>query len=138
MRKQHKKMRQTRLKKLSALIPEICEHASAQERLATEAERDSVKLKQVEYISEHIGNIYGGVISGVTEFGIYVRIDELNVEGLVHIKNLQDDYYEFDERIYALVGKRTHRKLQLGKRVKIKVHSVDTRRRTIDFLLVQA
>jgi len=136
LREQNKKMRQTRLKKLSALIPEICDHASTQERLATEAERDSIKLKQVEYISEHIGNIYGGVISGVTEFGIYVRIDELNVEGLVHIKNLQDDYYEFDERIYALVGKRTHRKLQLGKRVKIKVHSVDMRRRTIDFLLV--
>ncbi len=136
LRAQNKKMRQTRLKKLSTLIPAICDHASSQERMATEAERDSIKLKQVEYISEHIGNIYGGVISGVTEFGIYVRIDDLNVEGLVHIKNLQDDYYEFDERSYALIGKRTHRKLQLGKRVKIKVHSVDTRRRTIDFLLV--
>ncbi len=138
LRQQNKKMRQARLKALSALIPKICDHASTQERLATEAERDSIKLKQVEYISEHIGNIYSGVISGVTEFGIYVRIDDLNVEGLVHIKNLQDDYYEFDERIYALVGKRTHRKLQLGKRVRIKVHSVDRQRRTIDFLLVQA
>lgn len=136
-RQQGKKLRQARLKKLSAMIPAICERASAQERLATDAERDSIKLKQVEYISEHIGNVYGGVISGVTEFGIYVRIDDIGVEGLVHIKNLQDDFYEFDERIYALVGKRSHRKLQLGKRVKIKVHAVDMRRRTIDFLLVQ-
>ncbi|MCS6989778.1 MAG: ribonuclease R [Chloroherpetonaceae bacterium] len=137
LRQQGKRLRQTRLKKLRETIPAICEHASAQERLATDAERDSIKLKQVEYISEHIGNVYSGVISGVTEFGVYVRIDDIGVEGLVHIKNLQDDFYEFDERIYALVGKRSHRRLQLGKRVKIKVHGVDTRRRTIDFLLVQ-
>jgi ribonuclease R len=120
---------------LNALIPAICEHASEQERNATEAERDSIKLKQVEYISDHIGSLYTGIISGVTDFGIYVRLNDMGVEGLVHIKNMLDDYYEFDERTYSLVGKRTHRRYQLGQTVRIKVYAVDTKRRTIDFLL---
>ncbi len=136
LRKQRRKLSKPRLRKLSALIPAICEHASEQERNATEAERDSIKLKQVEYISDHIGNIYSGIISGVTDFGIYVRLNDMGVEGLVHIKNMTDDYYEFDERTYSLVGKRTHRRYQLGQTVRIKVQSVDTKRRTIDFLLV--
>lgn len=135
LRKHHRKLSKQRLKKLNALIPAICEHASEQERNATEAERDSIKLKQVEYISDHIGNVYTGVISGVTDFGIYVRLVDMGVEGMVHIKTMLDDYYEFDERTYSLVGKRFHRRYQLGQTVRIKVHAVDTKRRTIDFLL---
>ncbi len=136
LRQSQRKLSKPRLRKLNALIPAICEHASEQERNATEAERDSIKLKQVEYISDHIGNIYTGIISGVTDFGIYVRLNDMGVEGLVHIKNMSDDYYEFDERTYSLVGKRTHRRYQLGQTVRIKVYAVDTKRRTIDFLLV--
>ncbi len=135
LRQSQRKLSKPRLRKLNTLIPAICEHASEQERNATEAERDSVKLKQVEYISDHIGSLYTGIISGVTDFGIYVRLNDMGVEGLVHIKNMLDDYYEFDERTYSLVGKRTHRRYQLGQTVRIKVHAVDTKRRTIDFLL---
>ncbi|MDW8466233.1 MAG: S1 RNA-binding domain-containing protein [Chloroherpetonaceae bacterium] len=90
----------------------------------------------MEYISDHIGNVYTGVISGVTDFGIYVRLIDMGVEGMVHIKTMLDDYYEFDERTYSLVGKRFHRRYQLGQTVRVKVHAADTRRRTIDFLLV--
>ncbi len=136
LRKAEKKLAKPRLKKLRDLLPQICDHASEQERNATEAERDSIKLKQVEYISDHLGNDYNGIISGVTEFGIYVKLAETGIEGLVHIKNMQDDYYEFDERTYSLVGKRRHKRYQLGKDVRVKVHAVDAKRRTIDFLLV--
>ncbi|MDX2128216.1 MAG: ribonuclease R [Chloroherpetonaceae bacterium] len=138
LRKARKKLAKVRHARLLREIPEICKHSSDQERNATEAERDSIKLKQVEFISEHIGNTYPGVVSGVTEFGIYVKLDDMGVEGLIHIKNLLDDYYEFDERTYSLVGKRRQKRLQLGKRVQVKVHEVDPRRRTIDFLLVKS
>jgi ribonuclease R len=138
LREANKKLPAARLKKLRAAVPEICKHASEQERNATEAERDSIKLKQVEFISEHIGSIYDGTIAGVTEFGVYVKLDDIGIEGMVHIRNLQDDYYEFDERTFSMVGKRTHRRLQLGKRVTIKVQSVDMRRKTIDFVYVKS
>jgi ribonuclease R len=135
-RAEGKSVLKKRVQELQLSIPLICEQASMQEQKAAEAERDSIKLKQVEYIAEHIGKQFKGVISGVTEFGVYVRLTDIRIEGLVHIKNLKDDYYEFDERSYSLIGKRTHRRLQMGGAVKAQVQDTDVRRRTIDLILV--
>lgn len=134
-RKAHEKLSEKRQKFLWGIVPAICKNSSEQERNATEAERESIKLKQVEYIADHVGNMYDGIISGVTQFGIYVKLDELLIEGLVHIKNIGDDYYEFDEKTYALVGERKKRRLQMGQRVKVQVQGTDPKRKTIDFIL---
>ena len=131
-RKLKRKVLKKRLSKLNVLIPEMCEHASMQEQNAVEAERNSIKLKQTEYMADRIGEKFKGIISGVTEFGLYVRLIDTGVEGLVHIKNLLDDYYEFDEQSYSLVGKRTHRRFQMGSFLMVSVSHVDLRKRTID------
>lgn len=100
----------------------LCEHSSAMEQTAASAERASIKYKQVEFMSERIGNVYDGVISGVTEWGLYVEINENKCEGMVAMRDLGNDYYEFDEKNYCLIGRRHHRKFSLGDPVKIKVH----------------
>ncbi|ACF15076.1 ribonuclease R [Chloroherpeton thalassium ATCC 35110] len=136
-RKSRKKVPQKRIAELRSKIPLVCEQASAQEQNAAEAERDSIKLKQVEYMAGHIGAKFKGIISGVTEFGIFVRLVDIGSEGLVHIKNLLDDYYEFDQKTYSLVGKRTHRRLQIGSKLTVQVIDVDMRKRTIDLEIIK-
>lgn len=131
-RKLKRKVLKKRLTKLNIQVPEMCEHACLQEQNAVEAERNSIRLKQTEYMAERIGEKFKGIISGVTEFGLYVRLIDTGVEGLVHIKNLLDDYYEFDEHSYSLVGKRTHRRFQMGSFLMVSVSNVDLRKRTID------
>jgi ribonuclease R len=131
-RKLKRKVLKKRLGKLNVLVPEMCEHASLQEQNAVEAERNSIKFKQAEYMADRIGEKFKGIISGVTEFGLYVRLIDTGVEGLVHIKNLQDDYYEFDEQTYSLVGKRKHRRFQMSSFLMVSVSHVDLRKRTID------
>ncbi|MFW6201872.1 MAG: ribonuclease R [Gemmatimonadota bacterium] len=118
-------------------LPEIARHSSTRERIAVEAERDSVDLKKVEYMERHVGDEFSGTISGVTSFGFFVMIDELYVEGLVHISSLEDDYYVFLEEQYALVGEHTRRRFQLGEPVAVRVASVDREERKIDFMLVE-
>ncbi|RDD30772.1 ribonuclease R [Prosthecochloris sp. ZM] len=135
LRKSRKKEPLRRLKEIESKIVEICKIANEREKSAVEAERESIKLKQVEFMSAHIGNAYQGIISGATEYGIYVRIEDLAIEGLVHMKNLTDDYYEFDASSYSLVGKRRKRRFQIGQRIKIKIFKVDMQRRTIDLVL---
>ena len=134
-RKKRKKLSTGRLSEFSERISKVCQISNEREKLATEAERESVKLKQVEYMSAHIGKIYQGVISGATDYGIYVRMVDFAIEGLVHMRNLNDDYYEYDEASYSLIGKRKKRRLQVGQRLKVKVHEVDMTRRTIDLTL---
>ena len=85
----------------------MCDHSSKMERLAAEAERASVKYKQVEYMSDKTGKIFEGVISGVTEWGIYVEIIENQCEGMIHIRELADDFYEYDEENYCIKGRST-------------------------------
>jgi ribonuclease R len=120
------------------IVPEIAKSSSDAERTATEAERESIKMKQVEYIANHIGSEFTGIISGVTEFGIYVKMSEILIEGLVHIKSITDDFYIFDAENFRLVGKRSGKRLRLGDSVKVRVTGVNEQRRTIDLALVQS
>lgn len=114
---------------------ELCEHSSAMEQIAQNAERDSIKYKMVEFMADKIGNEYPAHISGITSYGIYCEIDENHCEGMVPMHDLDDDYYDFDERNYCLVGRRHHNKYQLGDPVKIKVARANVEKRQLDFTL---
>ncbi|MDP4278103.1 MAG: ribonuclease R, partial [Bacteroidota bacterium] len=113
----------------------LCKHSSDMEQLAAKAERDSVKYKMVEFMSERLGNSYDGVISGVTEWGIYVEINENKCEGMIPIRELDDDYYEFDEKNYCLRGRRKHKIYRLGDPVRIQVLKANLERKQLDFIL---
>ena len=115
----------------------LCEHSSAMEQLAAQAERASIKYKQVEYMSERIGNVYDGVISGVTEWGLYVEVNENKCEGMVPMRDLGNDYYEFDEKNYCLIGRKNHQKFSLGDNVKIKVARANLEKKQLDYILVE-
>ena len=114
-----------------------CKHSSEMEQLAANAERASIKYKQVEFLSDKLGEEYDGVISGVTEWGLYVEIDENKCEGLIPIRDLDDDYYEIDEKNYALVGRRTHRTYRLGDPVRIVIANANLEKKQLDFALVR-
>ncbi|MBR2638509.1 MAG: ribonuclease R [Bacteroidaceae bacterium] len=116
---------------------ELCEHCSAQEQVAANAERASIKYKQVEFMSEHIGEEYDAVISGVKEWGIYAEINENKCEGMIPIRALQDDYYEFDDANYCLVGRRKHRKYMIGDSVRIRIVRANLDRKQLDYELVE-
>ncbi len=135
LRKKRRKISPARLTELGDRIKQVCQISNEREKSAVEAERESIKLKQVEYMASHVGKVYAGVISGATDYGIYVRMVDFAIEGMVHMKNLTDDYYEYDEATYSLVGKRRKKRLQIGQRVKVKVHTVDMQRRTIDLAI---
>ncbi|MCZ4222360.1 ribonuclease R [Pedobacter rhodius] len=111
-------------------------HSSAMEKRAAEAERASIKYKQAEYLEENVGNIYQGIITGVTEWGMYVEIEENKCEGMVRLREISDDFYVLDEKNYCIVGQRKKKKYQLGDEVTIKVKKVDLAKRQIDFSLV--
>jgi len=114
-----------------------CEHCSEQERNAEEAERESVKLKQVEYVQEHIGDTFEGVVSGVTKFGVFVELTELLVEGLVHVRDMDDDYYVYDESTYTMRGENTGTAYRPGDSVTVEVTGADVDAREIDLLFVE-
>jgi ribonuclease R len=113
----------------------LCDHSSKMERLAAEAERASVKYKQVEYMSDKTGKIFEGVISGVTEWGIYVEIVENQCEGMIHIRELADDFYEYDEENYCIKGRSTGKVYTLGDRVNIVVVKADLQKKQLDYRL---
>ncbi len=115
---------------------DMCRHASEREQLATEAERASVKYKMTEFMEDKIGQIYDGTISGVTDWGLYVQIEPTKVEGMVALRDIKEDYFEFDEKNYCVIGKSTHQKFTLGDKVKIKVEKTDLEQKIIDFSLV--
>lgn len=117
-------------------LEDQCKHSSDMEQLAANAERASIKYKQVEYLNDHLGEVYEGVISGVTEWGLYVELDENKCEGLVPIRDLTDDYYDFDEKNYCLIGRRKNNRYQLGDKVKVKVARANLERKQLDFALV--
>lgn len=114
-----------------------CQHCSEREKAATEAERESVKLKQVEYIRRHVGDQFEGVISGVTKFGVFVELSEVLVEGMVHVRDLDDDYYEYDERTYRLVGRYTGKVYKLGDPVEVIVAAANVEKREVDFVFAE-
>ncbi|WP_299159508.1 ribonuclease R [uncultured Eudoraea sp.] len=115
---------------------ELCKHSSDMEGLASSAERDSIKYMQIKFMQDHKDQEFTGVISGVTEWGIYVEIIENKCEGMVRIRDIKDDYYTFDEREYAIIGERTHKKYQLGDTVRVMVKSTDLVKRHLDFSLL--
>jgi len=114
-----------------------CQHTSEMERRAVEAERASIKYKQVEFMQDKIGMEFEGVVSGLTEWGIYVEIVENKCEGMVSIKNIADDFYEFDEEEYMIVGRHTGRKFEIGDEVQIEVMNANLSRRQLDYRLVE-
>jgi ribonuclease R len=116
---------------------EACEHSSAQEKLAAEAERSSIKFKQVEFMQGSIGKEFEGIVSGVTEFGMFVEIVETKCEGMVRLADMDDDFYEVDTDNYRIVGKRNKRMITLGDSVQVLVKSTNLERRTIDLELVK-
>ncbi len=118
-------------------LSEMCRHSSDRERVATEAERETIKVMQVEYMKQHIGDEFEGIISGVMQYGIFVEINDLLVEGLLHVRDLNDDYYSYDERQYALIGEKRGHRYRLGDSVIVKVAKVNPERRQIDFVLAE-
>jgi len=116
---------------------ELCKHSSQMEKKAADAERSSVKYKQAEYLRDQVGNIFSGVISGVTEWGMYVEIIENKCEGMIRLRDISDDFYTLDEKNYAIIGQRKKKVYQLGDEVKIRVKNVDLTKKQIDFSLVQ-
>ena len=116
---------------------DMCEHCSAQEQVAANAERSSIKYKQVEFMSEHIGEEFDAVISGVTEWGLYTEINENKCEGMVPIRTLDDDYYEFDDANYCIVGRRHRRKFTIGDPVRIRIVRANLDRKQLDFELIK-
>ena len=130
------RMNEKRRMHYESILDEVAKQASQTERRAEEAERETVKLKKCEYMENHIGEEFEGVISGVTEWGFFVELPN-TVEGLVRVTDLTDDFYEFYEDSYELVGSATNRRYKLGQRVKVIVDSTDKVMRTIDFKLVQ-
>lgn len=116
---------------------EMCDHSSEMERRATEAERASIKYKQVEFMSDKIGQVFEGVISGVTEWGIYVELVENHCEGMIPVRELTDDFYNFDEENYCLIGRKSGRKFQLGDKLNVKIWRANLLKKQLDFLLAE-
>lgn len=116
----------------------LCEHSSAMEQLAASAERASIKYKQVEFMTEHLGQVYDGVISGVTEWGLYVELNENKCEGMIPVRDLDDDYYEFDEKNYCLRGRRKKHTYSLGDSITVKVARANLEKKQLDFALMES
>lgn len=121
----------------AAKYESLCEHCSAQEQVASNAERASIKYKQVEFMTEHLNEEYDAVISGVTEWGIYAEIVENKCEGMIPLRTLQDDYYEYDDANYCLVGRRHHRKYTIGDPLRIRIVRANLDRKQLDFEIVE-
>lgn len=126
------RMKEEKIEHYRSILPKVTEHASETERRAEEAERETVKLKKVEYMQERIGEVYKGVISGLTKWGMYVELPN-TIEGLVHVVNMTDDHYEYKEGFYEMQGERTGKCYKLGQEVYVRVLGADRLSRTIDF-----
>ena len=118
-------------------LEEECKHSSDMEQLAANAERASIRYKQVEFMQDKLGEVYEGVISAVTEWGFYVELDENKCEGLVPVRDLADDYYDFDEKNFCLIGRKYHNKYTLGDIVRVQVARADLDKKQLDFALVE-
>ncbi len=130
-------MNEKRREHYESILDGVAKQASETERRAEEAERETIKLKKCEYMENHIDEVFEGVISGVTEWGFFVELPN-TVEGLVRVTDLTDDFYEFYEDTYELVGNATNRRYKLGQKVNVVVDSTDRIMRTIDFKLADA
>ena len=118
-----------------AKYEDLCEHCSDMEQIAAGAERASIKYKQVEFMSERVGQVFDGTISGITEWGVYVEINENKCEGMIPMRDLGEDYFDFDEKNYCLVGRKRHKKYSLGDALKVKVARANLEKKQLDFIL---
>lgn len=115
---------------------ELCEHSSNREKLATDAERDSVKYMQTKYLEDKVGQEFNGIITGVTEWGVFVELTETKCEGMIRMRDFKDDYYRFDERSHSIEGERNGKVFQLGDAIMVRLKGVDTEKKQIDFIPV--
>lgn len=118
-------------------LSEMCRHASTREKVATEAERETVKVMQVEYMRQHVGDEFEGIISGVMQYGIFIELNDILVEGMLHVRDLNDDYYSYDEKQYSLIGEKRGHRYRLGDTITVTVAKVNPERRQIDFVLAE-
>ncbi len=130
------RMNVNRREHYEGILPEVAKHSSEMERRAEEAERETVKLKKAEYMEDHIGEVFEGVISSITKWGMYVELSN-TIEGLVHVTNMCDDHYNYYEERYEMVGEHTNKVYKLGQTVNVRVLDVDKLQRTIDFELAE-
>jgi ribonuclease R len=125
-----------RIERLQVFLTDAAEQSSIRERVAVDAERETDDLKQAEYMADHIGETFEGIVSGVTNFGVFVELEN-TIEGMIHVSLLNDDYYRYEEKYYCLIGERTKRVIRMGDKVKIKVSGVNLNDRKIDFELLE-
>ncbi len=130
------RMKEEKIQHYQKILPEVTKQASETERRAEEAERETVKLKKAEYMQEHIGEVFEGVISGLTKWGMYVELPN-TVEGLVHVVNMTDDHYDYDEGRYEMAGVHTGKVYKLGQKIHVRVAGTDRMLRTIDFQIAE-
>ena len=130
------RMNEERRSHYDSILPEVTKKCSERERLAEEAERETIKLKKVEYMEQHIGEVFEGVISSITKWGVYVELPN-TIEGLIHVTNMQDDHYNYIEDSYEMVGEHTGKTYKLGQTVRVKVTGTDKLQRTIDFVFAR-
>lgn len=126
------RMDEKKIEHYRSILPEVAKHSSETERRAEEAERETLKLKKAEYMQQHIGEEFEGVISGMTKWGMYVELPN-TVEGMVHVTNMTDDHYDYYDDRYEMVGVHTNKTYKLGQKVRVRVLGADRRLRTIDF-----
>ena len=129
-------MDEKRIHHYEKILFEVANHSSKTERRADEAEREVQKIKKVEYMMDHIGETFEGVISGITTWGMYVELPN-TVEGMIRVSEMKDDYYIYDEEHYQMVGEHTKKIYKLGQKVKVEVTNADKVLRTIDFALAE-
>ena len=127
------RLKENRIQHYEEILPQVADHSSKTERRADEAERETDKLKKAEYMEQHIGEAFSGVISGITAWGIYVELPN-TIEGLIHVSNLRGDYFVYDEANYEMVGRDTGKKYKLGQRIPVIVEGTDRLTRTVDFV----
>ncbi|MEK6754983.1 MAG: ribonuclease R [Bacteroidota bacterium] len=126
-----------RREEIARRLPFVAKQSSTMERVSMEAERAAIKVMQVEYMKRHLGNEFDAIVSGVVRFGIFIEIVDLLVEGMIHVRDLQDDYYTYDEKKYALIGQRTGKQYRLGDQVRVTVLRINPEEREIDFAVVE-
>ncbi len=130
------RMDEDRIGHYHSILQEVTKHSSEMERRAEEAERETVKLKKVEYMEQYVGEEFEGVISGMTKWGMYVELDN-TIEGMVHVSNMTDDHYDYYEDRYELAGAHTNKVYKLGQKIRIRVIGADRMLRTIDFEIAE-
>jgi len=118
------------------LLPDVSKRSTDREINAVQAEREAIKILQCQFMENQVGMILNGIVSGISEYGIYVEITESMIEGMVRLRDMNDDYYILDQQNYQIVGRNRRKKYRIGDKVKVKVHKVDTEHRWIDLAFV--